>query len=78
MTIPLIIEGKHMMSLTVWKSDIVRIGYVPPAAIEGSRAGAQAITDSIHIHTKEMPRDDLGLVTTKRNYASLLECLDQD
>ena len=24
-TIPLIIEGKHMMSLTVWKSDIVRI-----------------------------------------------------
>ena len=77
-TIPLIIEGKHMMSLTVWKSDIVRIGYVPPGAIEGSRSGAQAITDSIHIHTKEMPRDDLGLVTPKRNYAPLLECLDQD
>ena len=77
-TIPLIIEGKHVMSLTVWKSDIVRIGYVPPGAIEGSRSGAQAITDSIHIHTKEMPRDDLGLVTPKRNYAPLLECLDQD
>ena len=77
-TIPLIIEGKHVMSLTVWKSDIVRIAYVPPAAIEGDRAGARAITDSIHIHTKEMPRDDLGLVTTKRNYAPLLECLDQD
>ena len=77
-TIPLIIEGKHVMSLTVWKSDIVRIAYVPPGAIEGDRAGARAITDSIHIHTKEMPRDDLGLVTTKRNYAPLLECLDQD
>ena len=77
-TIPLIIEGKHVMSLTVWKSDIVRIGYMPPGAIEGDRAGARIITDSIHIHTKEMPRDDLGLVTTKRNYAPLLECLDQD
>ena len=77
-TIPLIIEGKHVMSLTVWKSDIVRIGYVPPGAIEGDRAGARIFTDSIHIHTKEMPRDDLGLVTTKRNYAPLLECLDQD
>ena len=77
-TIPLIIEGKHVMSLTVWKSDIVRIAYVPPGVIEGDRAGARAITDSIHIHTKEMPRDDLGLVTTKRNYAPLLECLDQD
>ena len=77
-TIPLIIEGKHVMSLTVWKSDIVRIAYVPPGAIEGDRAGARAITDSIHIHTKEMPRDELGLVTTKRNYAPLLECLDQD
>ena len=77
-TIPLIIEGKHVMSLTVWKSDIVRIAYVPPGAIEGDRAGARAITDSIHIHTKEMPRDELGLVTTKRNYAPLLDCLDQD
>ena len=77
-TIPLIIEGKHMMSLTVWKSDIVRIDYVTPAIIEGDRAGARAITDSIYIWTKEMPRDELGLATTKRNYAPLLECLDQD
>ena len=77
-TIPLIIEGKHVTSLTVWKSDIVRILYMPPGAIEGDRAGTRIITDSIHIHTKEMSRDDLGLVTTKRNYAPLLECLDQD
>ena len=77
-TIPLIIEGKHIASITVWKSSISGITYLNTATLQGDSPGAKDFEDSILIGLKEKPRDEPGLVTTKRNYAPLLECLDQD
>ncbi len=81
-TIPLIGEGKHIASITVWKSSISGITYLNTATLQGDSPGAKTkpvhLEDSILIGLKEKPRDELGLVTTKRNYAPLLECLDQD
>ena len=77
-TIPLIIEGKHIASITVWKSSISGITYLNTATLQGDSPGAKDFEDSILIGLKEKSRDEPGLVTTKRNYAPLLECLDQD
>ena len=77
-TIPLIGEGKHIASITVWKSSISGITYLNTATLQGDSPGTKDLEDSIQIGLKEKPRDELGLLTTKRNYAPLLDCLDQD
>ncbi len=77
-TIPLIAEGEHIASITIWKSSISGITYPNPTTLQSNSPGAKAIADTIQIGLKERPGDDLGLVTTKRNYAPLLECLDRD
>ena len=49
---PLIIEGKHVMSLTVWKSDIVRIAYVAPGGNRG-RSSRGAGNHRLYSYTHE-------------------------
>ena len=82
-TIPVIIDGEHMMSMTLWKSSITSLAFLNPKAMEKHRAMGRELVDYVLVHVETALRG-LGqqekpmITTTKRNYAPLLECLDQD
>ena len=78
-TIPVIADGKHMISVTLRKADIVQITFTNPDTIYMDRSGAETVADSIMIHTSAMSTEhDIGLLTTKLNYPALLQCLDEE
>ena len=82
-TIPVIIDGEHMMSMTLWKSSITGLTFLNPKAMEKHRTMGRELADSVLVHLETELRG-LGqhekpmITTSKRNYGALLDCLDQD
>ena len=82
-TIPVIIDGEHMMSMTLWKSSIMGLTYLNPEAMQKRQAAGRELVDYVLVHLKEELRsvgqhEKPMITTSKRNYGALLDCLDQD
>ena len=82
-TIPVIIDGEHMMSMTVWKTSITGLTYLNPKAMEEDRTMGRELVDYVLVHLETALRglgqQEKPMITTrKRNYAALLDCLNQD
>ena len=75
-TIPMIAEGKHILTTTIWKSDISSISYFIPEAFPMGRRNGNPMASVIVIGMKKTVGKDAELFTSKSNYASLLSCLD--
>ena len=46
-TIPVIIDGEHMMSMTLWKSSITSLAFLNPKAMEKHRAMGRELVDYV-------------------------------
>lgn len=82
-TIPVILDGKHIMSVAIRKSSIISLSHMN-REIEGELPASNrgAILNLVTVQKKERISGPFGggeelLFTNLQNYAPLLECLDE-
>lgn len=75
-SIPIISDGKHLMTITVRKTQIASVYFLPDQAVENSKSKHRQVP-RVHFtfETKKIATD--SLTTSKQNYIPILKCLDQ-